>query len=178
MLRGRIVLSLWAGVIMFGCAATSLAQTKNVAEEKTFGDWILYEDRDFDQDPLPSPKGIVDLARTTALNGHDVSLGFKCSTYSVGYFLYEDKAFSDAMSGVDESPDEKPLYIQTNKQDSLFKALSSGGYSTRSFEMSTEALIKAGTLMICPTRDEKGPACLSFSLKGFTAALKALCPKR
>jgi hypothetical protein len=34
------------------------------------------------------------------------------------------------------------------------------------------------TFMICPKEDEKDPACLIFSLKGITAALKMVCPKR
>src|SRR4051812_42697810 len=98
MARGRGLLTLGINVVALVCAATSLAQTKKVAEEKTFGDWVVYENRDFDQDPLPPPKGIVDRARTTALNGREASLDFSCSTYSVDYNLYDDKNFSDAQS--------------------------------------------------------------------------------
>jgi hypothetical protein len=39
-------------------------------------------------------------------------------------------------------------------------------------------LIVAGSVRICPVPDEKDHHCLTFSLRGFAAALKAICPKR
>jgi hypothetical protein len=49
--------------------------------------------------------------------------------------------------------------------------------SSESFSFGADIMARADKFLICPTNEE-GPRCLTFSLKGFTAALKAVCPKR
>jgi hypothetical protein len=167
-------------VLIFGPALSAYAQ--RVPEEKKLGDWTIYEFRDFDLDPLPPPKGVADAAKTPALNGRDASLALFCSTYSVSYLIYGDDQFSDAMqaaaAGSNADIYNQLLYTKTNKQESFQKTLSSAGYSGHEFSTITETLLSAGSLMVCPMQDDKHPACLTFSLRGITAALKAICPKR
>lgn len=154
------------------------AQAQKLVVEKKIGDWILYEFDDFDQDPPPPPKGVVDTARTPALNGRDATLAFKCSAYEVDYFLYEDHEFSDAVKKASKIEINQPIYTGTNKDHGLYEKFSWGGDNTRGFHQRTAELIGAGNFMVCPANDEKHPACLTFSLRGITAALKAICPKR
>jgi hypothetical protein len=175
--------SLFFGLVfILGLAAS--AHAERLAEEKKVGDWILYEDRSADENPLPPPKGIADTARTSDLKGRNVDLLAQCQKYDVNYLINEDTEFNSALqpnpvaeNGATQEVTQA-IYVKTDKDEEFQKTLSFNVYQGRFFNMTTGALLAAGVVAICPTPDGKNPACLTFSLKGITAALKAICPKR
>jgi hypothetical protein len=168
-------------VLLLATSSALSAQEPGVAKQQTFGDWTIYEFRDYEGETRPPPTGVADIARTPSLNTDlpKVMLEVSCGRYDVGYSLSEN-GFYHTLENPDGDKVEKIelMYTKTNREDSFDTSLSYGGYSGRSFDMRTEALIKAGTVMVCSTKDEKDIGCLKFSLKGFTAALKAICAKR
>lgn len=158
-------------MLTLSCSAPSLAQPQG--SDKVFGDWKVYEDKYGSK----GPTGVPDTAATPALNGRTAEMRFDCSAYQVHFYLYPDGAFQGALPEVayddivftrvdreEPFPSRRMLLIRTE--------------SASSFDAYVEELMRSSTYMICPKANGKDPACLTFSLRGFTAALKAICPKR
>jgi len=163
--------------LFLGCGLTNPSVAQKPADEKTFGDWAVYEDMDYDGPAPKKAKGVPDTAKTVALDNRKAMLGFHCLAYSAPFFIEFDDAFDKALPRHPESVSYHIVYLRTDKSESLFEYLMNKSWKNY-IAPQPETLIPAKTLMICPTNDDKNPACLSFSLKGITAALKAVCPKR
>ena len=160
-------------------------------EETTVGAWRVYEY--IGHMGERRPKGIPNMAETSALDdGRKASLGIEeCSTYSV-YFRFEgDAQFNDAKKDVPElSTQERVIFSKVEGSgparypdglpvlDGRLRPMILTGGDADYFLTYAEALMRGTNLMICPTKDDKNPACLQFSLRGITAALKMVCPKR
>jgi hypothetical protein len=111
-----------------------------------------------------------------ALSGRDAQLGFDCSDYSVVFsFQANDKDFGSAMEASDHN--ESDIYTKVDSED-LGRTILAGGNVSYFQTFPISRLMRGTNFTICPTRDDKHPACLTFSLKGITAALKMVCPKR
>jgi hypothetical protein len=60
---------------------------------------------------------------------------------------------------------------------SLRDTLMEIGVETWNFLFDADTMARGDTFVMCPT-DKEDQRCLNFSLKGITAALKTICPKR
>src|SRR5829696_6884964 len=143
--RKGALLLLFGGVFILSLVLS--AQAQKVAEKRTFADWTIYEERDFDSEAPPAPKGIADAAWTNALHGRDASLGLSCGPYSVSYLIRWDDQFSEATKAATGSAGEienRRIYTKTDKYDLLEAVFVSGGYRGLEFTTFTERLVVAG----------------------------------
>ena len=89
--------------------------------------------------------------------------------------LYPDGAF---VRDLRVPAEEEIVYTRVDQGDHLRKMLLTPTESSSIFDTHVGELMRGSTSLICPKQDDKDPVCLTFSLRGFTAALKAICPKR
>jgi hypothetical protein len=99
---------------------------------------------------------------------------FGCSTYQVHFSLGTDSPFRSALRLLS---DKDFVFTKVDREE-FRSMLLNRTESDSLFTPYVKELMHGSTFMICPKEDEKDPACLIFSLKGITAALKAVCPKR
>lgn len=158
-------------------AAEACAQTW--FKEVKVGNWTVGEQPILDSDnpedesaPMKKPTGRPNIAYTPALNRTRELLSFECSEYEVVfYFDTKDANFHSASKG--------SLHIFTKvDSDRLYATQVHGGDTTYFQIFPISRLMRGANYMICPTIDDKNPLCFNFSLKGFAAALKMVCPKR
>src|SRR5262245_11712744 len=105
-------------VLLLATSSALSAQEPGVAKEQTFGDWTVFEFRDFDHD-TPPPKGVADTARTSSLNADlpKVRLDVRCWTYHVGYTLSENGFYRTVPDPEGHDGDKIELmYAKTNKE--------------------------------------------------------------
>jgi hypothetical protein len=172
--------------LMAGCNVSASAQSR--FEPANVGDWQLYEYLGHLGNRRPT--GVPNMAETPALDGRKARLGIEeCAPYSVYFRLDLDSNFNAASAPV-ISPLEKVVFFKIEGTgqarypdglpalDGTLRPLILTGGDSNYFLMYPQSLMRGEKLSICPTQDEKNPACLTVSLRGITATLKAICPKR
>lgn len=146
----------------------------------TVGEWIVYEDLEYDGPTPPKPKGIPTAAQVAASGDRKATIHFACSKYDSAFYLEKDETFQDTLSrtpGYIAGKVYQFVYTKVDKDEYLWETVATNA-SYFFFEAHVETLMRGANLMICPTNNEKDSACLNFSLRGFTAAVKIVCPKR
>lgn len=63
------------------------------------------------------------------------------------------------------------------RQSDLSAIVLHSGMSIEMFDSNADFIASGNKFLVCPTQEE-GPRCMTFSLKGITAALNMVCPKR
>jgi hypothetical protein len=169
-----IGLTLCAILLTLGWPSSLFAQSQ--FKERTVGDWLVYESLGHTGDD--PPKGIPNMAETRALDGRKAKLGIEaCERYSV-YFRIGG---SDLDSAIKDIPDisfqRKIVFGKVDHDGEVVPMILTGG-DEEYFQANIGALVRGAGFMICPTQDDKNPACLNFSLRGISTALKMICPKR
>jgi hypothetical protein len=172
----RRLVTCCAALLALDCGAL-LAEPQ--LKEKTVGDWTAVENAAQYSDELSS-REFGSWAWTYALSGREGVLGIsRCGRYSVAFSLQADTEFKGPKSAGDD-PDAsgtRLIYGKVLPSESLMSpTLLWTGYE-QYFFFDADKMIPAGKFLICPTNEE-GRRCLTFSLRGFTAALKTVCPKR
>jgi hypothetical protein len=175
MIRPIALMFCMLAMLPWPSAACAQAQFKEV----TVGAWTvsedLYGDTDDENTPPAKPTGRPNSAYTRALDGRNATLGFTCPDYSVIFsFDTNDENFNSAQ-GPSEHFDSD-IYTKVDSDD-LRRTVLYHGYVSY-FQTFPESLMRGANFMVCPTRDDKSSLCVNFSLKGITAALKMVCPKR
>lgn len=135
------------------------------------GDWELYNESRNSR----APSNMPNTAGTISSN-QEARLEFTCTMYQVEFDLRPGRTFQaglDPSSTVDDI-----VFTKVGKVDYFRRTLLKRWEAAFSFDTDVGELMRGSTLLICPKEDDKNPACLTFSLRGFNAALKALCPKR
>lgn len=153
------------------CGAPSPAQSQQ--KERIVGDWELFEERYGGN----GPTGVPDTAKTKALNDGTAQIWASCFTYHVQFELNWNKAFIDSFP---PGLAEQIAFIKVDRDGDLRSTVLTRQVEHPSsiFFPYVDDFLRGRTVMICPKRDDKDPACLAFSLRGITAAMKAICPKR
>lgn len=139
---------------------------------RVFDDWELY----YEQERYTSVRSSAPDTAGTISTNKQARLEFTCSMYQVRFDLHPGKAFQSALDPLSTVDDI--VFTKVGKVDYFRRTLLKRWEAASSFDTDVDELIRGSTLMICPKQDDKDPACLTFSLRGFAAALKALCPKR
>jgi hypothetical protein len=152
--------------VTLGGVSLSFAQSPTT--DRMVGDWRLFVEK--------SRTGAPNTAGTPDLSGRTAELWVTCSTYEVQFDLRWDEPF---ISSFPEGAFESIAFMNVDRAD-YFRGViltqhPNGGSIFFPF---VKEVMRGSTLMVCPKKNDKDPACLSFSLKGLTAALKAICPKR
>jgi hypothetical protein len=160
--------------------ATPEARAQARFKDVTVGSWTIRENTDgaLDDETVPSkkPTGKPNTAYTLPVDGRKAELSFDCSAYELIFsFQVVDQDFIDAMGASIHS--ENDIYTKVDAEE-LRRTILAGGIIDYFQTFPLSRLTRGANFMICPKRDDADPACLAFSLKGFTAALKAVCPKR
>jgi hypothetical protein len=169
--------TLLLAILACGVASPSLAETP--FKDRTVGDWSAIENA-WQHSAELSSREVVSIASTKALNGRKATLGIsRCSPYSVGFSVETDSEFFDVKNSEQKMRDAKIVYgktlpAETPAMSPIF--LYEGDVPYFSYD-DADSMVPAAKFMLCPSHEES-PGCLTFSLKGFTAALKMVCPKR
>jgi hypothetical protein len=174
-IRPAALMFLVSIVILWAAEACAQTWFKDVK----VGHWTVEEEPILDSDnpedesaPTKKPTGRPNSAYTPALNRPGELFSFKCSEYEVVFYFNTNDANFHSANG-------ESLHIFTKvDSDDLYPTELHGAETTYFYIHPISTLIRGANFMICPTRDDKNPLCFTFSLKGFTAALKMVCPKR
>lgn len=147
-------------------------------KERTVGTWRVYEL--LDEESITT-KGVLNAAATKALDGRDAELGiYNCQTHSVGYNVKLGPEFFAALALPEDRfrlPPPQIVFAKIDDEAELWPIMIE--FDTRtSFTTHTHKFVRGTNLLLCPKKDETHTACLKFSLRGITAALKLICPKR
>jgi hypothetical protein len=169
---GRLVV----GAILFAFGAGA-AWSETAFEWKKMGDWRAIENAWKYSDELTGQEE-VHWASTRALEGRAAVLGIaQCSRYQIMFSFESDAEFNGPNPEAER--DEYLDRIAHGKvlpSENMMPVRIWSAYADYFF-YNVDDMIPAQKFLICPTREE-GPRCLTFSLRGFAAALKAVCPKR
>lgn len=167
-----------AGAFAF-CGVYSAALAETDFKRATAGDWSAIENAWRHKRELASQE-VVYWASTSALAGRKVQMGIgSCGQYNVSFGIEFDREFKGPETSVDESKiaEDRIVYAKVlPSQRELSAVVVESGY-VDFFSFDADAMVSGAKFMVCPAKDE-GPRCLTFSLRGITAALKMVCPKR
>lgn len=176
-MRRAFILPLCAGVLALGCIPV-FSQSRFTP--KTVGEWRVYEDLGHSDPPITPAKGIPNAASTHALDGRRASLGISsCGPFAVSFSIEVDSKFNGPKNPEDEFKviETRVVYSKVFPSERKLMPLVLEAGDEEYFTGDADTLARGTKFMVCPSQDE-GPRCLNFSLRGITAALKAVCPKR
>ena len=171
-------LSRFLGAAVAFCGVSSAALAETDFKRATLGDWSAIENAWRHKRDLVSHE-IVYWASTSALAGRKVQMGIgSCGQYNVSFGIEFDREFKGPES-VDEPniAEDGLVYAKVfPSQRELSAVVVESGYIDF-FSFDADAMVRGTKFLVCPTKEE-GPRCLTFSLRGFAAALKMVCPRR
>lgn len=173
-----LALSVAASVL---CCSISAAVAGKEVKWKIVGDWGAIEKVSQHLDELSVSEAMY-IAGTDSLDGRSGSMGIsRCGQYEVMFGVQTDDEFegpknSDANAAYSKMGG-RVVYTRALPSDGGLRPTLLIGGNIEYFYGSPHAMMRSTKFLICPTREE-GSRCLTFSLRGFTAALKMVCSKR
>lgn len=171
--REGIIFLLCAALLACGCVSVSLAQ----GQPKTMGDWLVSANA-LNPNKYSDDGESVHAAVTDALNGRDGRMGiWGCGRFSVAFNLETDVQFDGKKPEEMGQDPTRVVYSKVLPFESKLSPMILERGDVEHFLFDADSLARGGKFLICPTQEE-GPRCLTFSLRGITAALNAACPKR
>jgi hypothetical protein len=172
MAREVIMLPLCA--MLFSVASVALSSA--APAPKTMGDWLIFADA---QKPdRYSSDERIHAAVTDALDGREGRMGiWGCGRYSVAFNFEPDVPFDGKKPEEMGEGKARVAYSKVLPSETELSPMVLERGDVEHFVFDADILARSAKFMMCPTQ-EAGSRCLTFSLKGFTAALKAICPKR
>jgi hypothetical protein len=170
----RRVVTCCAVLLALNCGTAAWAETE--FKEKTVGDWRGVENAWQHADEL-SGREFGPWAWTNALDGREGIIGIiSCGQYSVRFSFQGSQVF-----GTEDSPrgsgDYRIIYGRVLPAESVLEPIMLDQGDMEYFYFDAGRMMRAGKFLLCPTNEENSD-CVTYSLRGFTAALKMICPKR
>jgi hypothetical protein len=175
-MRTALIAPLWVCLLTFCIPSISLAQEQ--FKSIVTGDWSTIENAVQRSAELSSSE-VVWVASTEALNGRKATFGIsRCGRYDLGFAVQTDSEFFHQTHPEHKIRDTKIVFgkvlpSETPEMSPIFLHQGDVQY----FSAHAGSMVLGARFILCPSYEES-PGCLTFSLRGFTVALKMVCPKR